>query len=152
MPPTPVALSPLPSGGQTWHLSPPSGAGAVSGRVGKPATQGGQSLNRLDWAVTSPPPPQKLGLSPGPQSRGGSLTGQTILLHCGWNGAYGKWGAGGGGGARALGVQGGRRSSGSVSQARPSWGSFLGEGEEAAGARDSLSVARSSTPTALNKQ
>lgn len=24
-------------------------------RVGKPAEQGGQSLNRLDWAVTSPP-------------------------------------------------------------------------------------------------
>ena len=63
MPPTPVALSPLPSGGQTWHLSPPSGAGAVSGRVGKPATQGGQSLNRLDWAVTSPPPPPRSWVS-----------------------------------------------------------------------------------------
>lgn len=29
-PPTSMALSPLPSGGQTWHFSPPSGAGAVS--------------------------------------------------------------------------------------------------------------------------
>lgn len=53
--PAPVALSPLLSGGQTRHFSPPSGAGAVSGRVGKPAKQGGQSLNRLDGAVTSPP-------------------------------------------------------------------------------------------------
>lgn len=29
-PPSSMARSPLPSGGQTWHFSPPSGAGAVS--------------------------------------------------------------------------------------------------------------------------
>lgn len=46
-----------PHRGQTWQVSPPSGAGArtVSVRVGKPAEQDDQSLNRLDGTVPSPP-------------------------------------------------------------------------------------------------
>lgn len=49
-----MALSLLPSGGQTGTSLHPRVL--VQFREGwKPAKQGGQSLNRLDWAVTSPP-------------------------------------------------------------------------------------------------
>lgn len=59
----------------------------------KPAQQGGQSLNRSDGAVTSPPSSPVPLLAP---QRGRSPTEQTTLLHCGCIGACGKEGRGGG--------------------------------------------------------
>lgn len=88
-----MALSPLPSGGQTWHFSPPK-TGAVSGRVGKPAKQGGQSLNQLDWAVTSPPQAAVPFLAHRAEAE--ASQNKPFYYTVGGLGSVGSWGAAGG--------------------------------------------------------
>lgn len=63
-PPSSMALSPLPSAGQTWQFFPPSGAGAVPGRVGKPAKQGSRREPVVQGRPIPPPPSSPVPLSP----------------------------------------------------------------------------------------
>lgn len=133
-PPSSTALSPLPSGGQTWQFFPPSGAGAVSGRVGKPAEQGGRSPNRLYRAVLSPPS-RPVPLLPH-RAEAAASRNQPFYYAVGGLGSVEGRGTGGGVMPESPGVLwGGYNTSGAVGQARP--GLTCGGREEAASSHSS---------------
>lgn len=123
----------LPSGGQTWQFFPASGAGAVSGRVGKPAKQGGQSLNRLYGAVPSPPrsnPVPLLAGNPVPllAGRAEAAASQNQLFYYTVGGLGPEEGRGTGGGVMPESPE--ARGEDTEHQALVGWlGALLGEGK-----------------------
>lgn len=127
-PPSSTALSPLPSGGQTWQFFPPSGAGAVSGRVGKPAEQGGRSPkpNRLYRAVLSPPS-RPVPLLPH-RAEAAASRNQPFYYAVGGLGSVEGRGTGGGVMPESPGACG-EDTTHQALWARPGWASLVGEGK-----------------------